>query len=171
VAVVDDGGALTYRGLAQRANQIAHLLRALGVRRGSAVGVHLEAFRRRWWRRSSRCSRPAAPTSRSTPPCPRSGSAFILAQLKARHLVTCQELWARWGRAAAARRGGGARRPGRRRAHGWGRLGGRAEIGVQPRGNPPVDGSAADLAYVIFTSGSTGLPKGVAVPPPVGWAT
>jgi len=162
VAVVDDGGALTYRGLAQRANQIAHLLRALGVRRGSAVGVHLE--------RSAEMVAALLAVLKAggtyvplDAAVPEERIRFILAQLKARHLVTCQELWARWGApprldgaVVLDAPAGGALTDG-------GRLGGRAEIGVQPRGNPPVDGSAADLAYVIFTSGSTGLPKGVAV--------
>ncbi|MEO6089074.1 MAG: amino acid adenylation domain-containing protein [Umezawaea sp.] len=41
VAVEYDGRVLTYRGLDQRANQLAHHLRALGVSGGSPVGLFL----------------------------------------------------------------------------------------------------------------------------------
>lgn len=41
IALVDRGANITYRELDARANQLAHLLDRLGVRRGDRVGVHL----------------------------------------------------------------------------------------------------------------------------------
>ena len=42
IAVTGERGALTYREVEQRANQIAHALRSAGVRRGDVVGLFLE---------------------------------------------------------------------------------------------------------------------------------
>lgn len=41
VAVIDDHGDMTYAELDRRANQVARLLRSLGVRPGDRVGLHL----------------------------------------------------------------------------------------------------------------------------------
>lgn len=42
IAVTGERGALTYRAVEQRANQIAHALRSAGVQRGDVVGLFLE---------------------------------------------------------------------------------------------------------------------------------
>jgi amino acid adenylation domain-containing protein len=162
VAVIDDAGVWSYAALNARANRIAHGLRAMGVRPGSAVGVHLE--------RSAemvaallavlKAGGAYVPLEAATPT---ERLRFILAQVSARHLLTSQALWTRLGEqpgldgvvaldAAASVGFAGGRR-----------LVGQAEIALQPGENPPVWASANDLAYVIFTSGSTGVPKGVAV--------
>jgi len=70
---------------------------------------------------------------------------FLLAQLKARHLVTCQELWARWG--APPRLDGAVGstpRPAARSRMGAGSAGGRDR---RPAARQPAEstGSAADL--------------------------
>ncbi len=42
VAVIDEGGSLTYEALDRRANQLARRLRALGLRPGGRVGLAVE---------------------------------------------------------------------------------------------------------------------------------
>jgi amino acid adenylation domain-containing protein len=166
LAVLDGAGELTYRELNERANQIAHLLRARGVGRGAMVGVYME--------RSLelipallgvlKAGATYVPLEISYP---QARVAWILGSLNVRCVLTsgarladleairsdvpgladavCPDL------AAGDATAGGLRA--------WGQ----PDLAGQPRSNPPRSSTAADLAYVIFTSGSTGTPKGVMV--------
>ena len=146
VAVVDGSGALTYRRLDEKANQLAHFLRdERGIGHGDFVGVAL----------------------------PDSGDLVVavLAVLKAgaayvpidlRYPADRQALLVEQSRAAAVV----VREPGDLAAPAanvvaLAQLADR--IAGCPKTDPAVDVRADDSVYVIFTSGSTGTPKGVAV--------
>ena len=156
VAVVVRGeDALTYAELNARANRLARHLRAPGVGPEALRRRVRRALARMWWRCSA-CSRPAAPTSRSTPTYPRERLAFMLEDARAPVLLTEQRLLAALPaarrRACCASTAGGRDRSARTSAH----EPARARVG------------RSDLAYVIYTSGSTGRPKGVRDPAPRG---
>jgi amino acid adenylation domain-containing protein/non-ribosomal peptide synthase protein (TIGR01720 family) len=144
-AVVCGGRRLTYRELDQRANQLAHHLRALGVRPGAVVGICVE--------RSVDMVvglvgivKAGAAYLPLDPAYPTERLAFMIEDTRAQVLVTEGPLVARlpegdapiveldtlWSSTAALPTS-------------------RVDSGVTP----------AHLVYVIFTSGSTGKPKGV----------
>ncbi|QXV55798.1 non-ribosomal peptide synthetase/MFS transporter [Amycolatopsis sp. TNS106] len=142
VAVVGATGTLTYRRLDERANRIAHRLRALGVRADEPVGLLLEqgtdvACAVLGIMKSGGAYLPMDTTY------PRSRVAAILATAGARILLAEPGLDITVpGVTVLTVDDAVAARPGTR---------------------PDVPVAAHDLIHVIFTSGSTGAPKGVAV--------
>ncbi|AGM05507.1 non-ribosomal peptide synthetase/MFS transporter [Amycolatopsis keratiniphila] len=142
IAVVGATGSLTYRQLDERANRIAHRLRALGVRADEPVGLLLEqgtdvACAVLGIMKSGGAYLPMDTTY------PQARVATILATAGARILL------AEPGLAVAV-----------------------PEVTVltvddavagQPGTRPDIPVAGHDLIHVIFTSGSTGAPKGVAV--------
>ncbi len=143
-AVVFEGQALSYRELEARANQVAGQLVAMGVMRGSLVGIHVE--------RSLEMVvgvlgvlkagaayvplDPGFPADRLAYMVADAGAAVVLTQAQLPQVGHAPRLC--FDRDAAA---------------------------IAARPTARVDGGATggDLAYVIYTSGSTGRPKGVEV--------
>nr|WP_050434519.1 non-ribosomal peptide synthetase [Chondromyces crocatus] len=147
-AVLFEGESLTYAQLDARANQLAHLLRARGVKPGVRVGLCVE--------RSLgllvallgilKAGGAYVPLDPAYPPA---RLAYLVEDAAISVLV-------------AERRTLGVL-PEHRAA----RVlldQDQALIDAQPVVSPRVDVEPDDLAYVIYTSGSTGLPKGAMVP-------
>lgn len=150
-AVIDQNGPYSYRELDQRANRIAHLLRARGVG-SSAPGertlvavcldrsVELLAALIGVWRAGAGYVPldPAYPTSRIHMILEDSRSTLVLttrslrSQIPDEYEAVCLDEIA-------------------------------AELAGQPTSAPALDPSPDATAYVIFTSGSTGRPKGVEI--------
>jgi amino acid adenylation domain-containing protein len=143
---------ITYRQLNERANQLAHYLRSIGVGPEALVGICLE--------RSPlllvgilgilKAGGAYLPLD---PSYPRQRLSFMLEDAKARVLLTQQRL-----RTSAA--------PSREDAADirvicldtdW------RDVEAHPRSDPPHNVGPDGLAYVIYTSGSTGKPKGVMI--------
>ncbi|RKH35463.1 amino acid adenylation domain-containing protein [Corallococcus praedator] len=147
LAVVYGGSSLTYAGLDSRANQVAHRLLALGVRRGSTVGLCVE--------RSVELVvgmlgilKAGATYVPLDPAYPRERLAWMLADAGAQVLLTqegLREVLPTEGVRVLALDGEPA-------------LEGTPAKAVTTSGAGPDD-----AAYVIYTSGSTGTPKGVCV--------
>ncbi|WP_084195840.1 hybrid non-ribosomal peptide synthetase/type I polyketide synthase [Streptosporangium amethystogenes] len=144
VAVVDEGGELTYRELDAASDEWARALQALGVGRGSLVGICLE--------RSVEFAVAFLAVLKAggayvplDPAQPKDRLAFVLDDTQAALLLTS-------GRLADRFAGSPARV---------------VEVEtLDGSGAPPLRESGTghdDLAYVIYTSGSTGRPKGVMV--------
>ncbi len=148
VAVEMGEESLTYRQLEEGANRLAHHLRALGVARGTPVGVCLE--------RSAALVEALLAVLKAggayvplDPVHPGKRLAWILEDTGAPVLLT---------RAREAESFAGSHVAVVRLDADAGAIAARSAM-------PPEDGTGAeDLAYVIYTSGSTGAPKGVAVP-------
>nr|WSY58146.1 amino acid adenylation domain-containing protein [Streptomyces sp. NBC_00886] len=141
VAVVADGGVLTYGGLTARANRLAHHLRGLGVEAESVVGLCLPrgvgmvvAMLGVW--QAGGAYLPLDPEY------PAERLEFMLADSGASVLVG--------GRSVA----GGLPVV---------RLDDPSVTEAPPTTAPEVPVQGDQLAYVIYTSGSTGRPKGVQV--------
>jgi amino acid adenylation domain-containing protein len=137
--------AFTYRELNEKANQLAHYLRSLGVGANSLVGLSLE--------RSAEMMVAVLGILKAggayVPLNPDNPKARTLQQLAgAKVLLTEASLLPNMPDF------GGTTLCLDRDASRW------AE---QPRSNPLNQTSLDDLVYVIYTSGSTGTPKGVAV--------
>ncbi|HEV2146577.1 MAG TPA: amino acid adenylation domain-containing protein, partial [Longimicrobiaceae bacterium] len=146
VAVEWGGERLSYAELNRRANRLAHLLRARGVRPDGRVGLCLE--------RSPEMAvavlgilKAGAACVPLDPAYPRERLALMLEDAGAQLAVTSAALRDRLGSGVEALR---------------------VELDPAAPGateDDPVSGASADtLLYVIFTSGSTGRPKAVAVP-------
>ncbi|MFZ5833576.1 MAG: amino acid adenylation domain-containing protein, partial [Planctomycetota bacterium] len=156
VAVVFGGEQLSYRELNQRANQVAHHLRALGVGPECLVGLCLE--------RSLdlvvgilgilKAGGAYVPLDADYPP---QRLAFILQDAKVRFVVTEQTLL---GRLPAP--GGRSDEDVTFKTVSLDADG--AQLARLPSSNPAARAIADNLVYVIYTSGSTGTPKGVAMP-------
>ncbi len=147
VAVVFEQHQLTYRELNDRANQLAHYLRAQGVGKDVLVGLYLErslAMVVGLWG-ILKAGGAYVPLD---PAYPKDRVAYILADAQAKVLIADPHLLAslpaHQAQVVCLDRN-------------------QAEIERQPRSNPITDSDPTDLAYVIYTSGSTGNPKGVEV--------
>ena len=143
---------LTYRELNERADRLAQHLRALGVGRGSRVGICME--------RSFEMVvgllaifKAGAAFVPIEPSFPRERIAYILSDARPLVLLTQASLRERL--------------PADQDAQPlillcldteW------EAIAQMPSKAPAVEVSGADLAYLIYTSGSTGRPKGVLIP-------
>lgn len=146
-AVVFRGQHLTYAQLNERANQLAHHLRAMGV--GSDVLVAISTDRSVDMMvgllgilKAGGAYLPLDPSY------PASRIEFMLRDSKASVLVTQEQLLGQLPTESMQCVCLDAD---------W------EEIAAQPSTNPDSGGAANDLAYVIYTSGSTGKPKGVMV--------
>ncbi|MBU8900321.1 amino acid adenylation domain-containing protein [Corallococcus sp. M34] len=147
VAVEYEGSALTYAQLARRANQLAHRLAAMGVRRGDTVAVCVERSPA-WVVGLLGILQAGAAYVPLDPTYPTERLAWMLGDSRASVLLTQSALSSRWS------------------------VGGVPLLELDALGTfegmPATvlesGASAEDLAYVIYTSGSTGTPKGVGVP-------
>ncbi|WP_066426911.1 non-ribosomal peptide synthetase [Anabaena sp. 4-3] len=149
VAVVYENHSFTYQELNQRANQLAHHLKSLGIKPDAPVGICLE--------RSLEAAIAILATLKAGGAClpldptyPSERLAFMLADSRAsvvltqaslkplleqdfhHHLILLDEQW--------------------------------QEIAKESDINPQTQTQADNLAYIIYTSGSTGTPKGTLVP-------
>ncbi|MBS93715.1 MAG: non-ribosomal peptide synthetase [Chromatiales bacterium] len=148
IAVIHADTELSYAGLNERANQLAHFLQAGGVSTGKLVGIYLE--------RSIemvvallgilKAGGTYVPLDPSFPP---DRIRFMMDDAELGALVTQTSLLDELGQkpATVVCMDSAA-----------------ATLSTQPTGNPAATGTPEDLAYVIYTSGSTGLPKGVLLP-------
>lgn len=139
--------ALTYDELNRRANQLAHHLRKLGVRRETIVGIYLERSLELFVGMLGILKAGGAYLPLD-PKYPEERLAFMLNDAKAPVLVTRQSL--------AARLPAGSWRVVALDVEGL-------EIARESENSPTSGVLAEDLAYVIYTSGSTGRPKGVEI--------
>ncbi|HEY6350740.1 MAG TPA: amino acid adenylation domain-containing protein, partial [Candidatus Angelobacter sp.] len=143
-AIMFEDQQLSYHDLNERANQLAHYLRELGVGPEIPVGLCVE--------RSLEMAVGLLGILKSggtyvplDPDYPADRLAFMLKDARSPVLITQGYLGQRMTEAAA---------------HivnidDW------AEIAKSSRTNPPVINNVENAAYVIYTSGSTGRPKGV----------
>ncbi|MCO8273920.1 amino acid adenylation domain-containing protein [Actinoplanes sp. TRM 88003] len=142
VAVVAGDESLTYAELRERANRLAHHLRAQGARPETVVGVRVErgvglivALLAVWKTGAAYLPlEPGAPAART---------ARILADSGAELCVTADGEVPGWSGAIVDPDA--------------------AAVAAQPSTAPGVPIDPDSLAYVIYTSGSTGQPKGVLV--------
>jgi len=147
VAVVVEGGQMTYRELNERANRLAHFLQKLGVGPDMVVGMCLE--------RSLELVvgmlgvlKAGAAYAPLDPEYPRERLAWMLADAQASVVLTHQQCHAVVSASQAT-----AIDLNRQ----W------QEIATESEKNPSSATRAENLAYVIYTSGSTGQPKGVMI--------
>ncbi|MBI3418287.1 MAG: amino acid adenylation domain-containing protein [Verrucomicrobia bacterium] len=147
VALVFEGRSLTYRELNGRANQLARLLQARGVRPDVQVAILVE--------RSLEMIiavlgilKAGAAFAPLDPAMPKDRLSLILAEAKAPVVLTLQALTDRLPETSAEvfclDHDGGV-------------------LAAQSDQNPGLSQVPDSLAYVIYTSGSTGVPKGVMV--------
>ncbi|MEN8109169.1 MAG: amino acid adenylation domain-containing protein, partial [Pseudomonadota bacterium] len=140
-AVVFGSEKLTYRQLNQRANQLAHYLRARGVGPEVLVGLCLE--------RSPELIvgilgilKAGGAYVPLDPGYPQKRLDMIVADTGIRLMLTQPELAMRFTGVEPVLPG---------------------DTAACPQDNPGLKGNPGSLAYVIFTSGSTGRPKGVMI--------
>ncbi|MEO5730391.1 MAG: amino acid adenylation domain-containing protein, partial [Byssovorax sp.] len=151
-AVAFEDERLTYRALNERANRLAHHLRALGVGPESLVGLCLERSPASLVGLLGILKAGAAYVS-IDPEYPASRLTFLLVDTGMKVLVTDAKLAVQLGAQLGALGDGlvavDVDGP---------------EVASAPSSNPVSEVGAESLAYVMYTSGSTGQPKGVCVP-------
>ena len=148
IAVVFEGQAVTYGHLNQRANQLAHYLRKLGVGPDVRVAVHcersLDMILAVWGTVKAGGAYvpldPTYPRERVALMLEDAGVAVVLAQQHSEYTLPPHAAKVVWMDAD------------------W------AAIEQEPKHNPPTEVTPDNLAYMIYTSGSTGKPKGVQIP-------
>jgi len=145
--VVYEGERVSYRQLNERANQLAHYLRRLGVGAGARVGVFLERSPSMVVALLGILKAGAAYVPLD-PIYPAERIAYVLADAGVAALLTQQGLLKELGEVTAPvvclDRDGG-------------------DIDREATTNPSCHAGGGELAYVIYTSGSTGKPKGVQI--------
>jgi amino acid adenylation domain-containing protein len=164
-AVVDGDREMTYRQLDRAANQIAHQLARLNVRRGDRIGLYLEKSAE-----SLACIygvlNAGAAYVPLAPDAPTARLARVIGHAGIRVLLTGTELARQWPMVAGADSpveylvcvNGPAEGPheGLNAA-----VLDAADLARRPRTRPAVTVDPDDVAYILYTSGSTGTPKGV----------
>lgn len=147
VALVDGNVSLSYHELNERANQLAHHLRSLGVKPNMLVGICVTrsfdlVIGLLGILKAGGAYLPLDPTY------PAERLTFMLEDAKTSILVTQQRFVERLAISDT-------------------RLvlldADAAELARQSSAEPPASATIADLVYVIYTSGSTGRPKGVQI--------
>ncbi len=140
-----DGQRLSYRELNERANRLAHHLRAIGVRLEDRVGICMERTGDLIVGLLGILKAGAAyvPLDPAYPP---ERLLFMAEDAGVRVLLTRQAGETPWFGGASVDL-----------AADW------PAISQRPASNPAVELGSQQLAYVIYTSGSTGRPKGVLV--------
>ena len=147
VAVVDGGEQLTYGELNNRANRLAHHLRALGVGPGTQAAVLLEHSPRLLVALLGVLKAGGAYVP-IDPEHPRNRIAFVLRDARCVAVLTDGPLAERLPEGAP---------PAVLLDRDW------PEIARASGANPAPTTTPGGLAYVIYTSGSTGEPKGVQI--------
>lgn len=148
-ALVHRDEKLTYRELNERANQVAHHLRTLGVKPETCVGLCMPRNLRlivgylAILKAGGACV-PLQPT------LPRKRLAFMMKDAAVAAIVTETDL------VELLRSASGSTHPDIV-------LLDDAPVAPPPEGNPDSGVNPDNLAYVMYTSGSTGQPKGVAI--------
>lgn len=147
IALSFEGGQLTYRELNERANQLAHHLRRLGVGAETLVGTCLE--------RSPEMVICVVAILKAggayvplDPTYPKDRLAFMMTDTQMPVLITLQRFKSSVPETSTTVICLDTQA---------------AEIAEESRDNPATIVSPDNLAYVIYTSGSTGQPKGVEV--------
>ncbi|HJR08153.1 MAG TPA: amino acid adenylation domain-containing protein [Pyrinomonadaceae bacterium] len=147
IALVFQDEQLTYRELNERANQLAHYLRGLGVGAEVLVGLCVERSVEMVVGLLAILKAGGAYVPLD-PQYPQERLAFMLEDTRAPVLLTQERLVA----SLPVQQAKVVRLDTQ-----W------DEIARHANDNLPVSTTPADLAYVIYTSGSTGRPKGVAI--------
>jgi amino acid adenylation domain-containing protein len=147
IALMFEEQQLTYRELNQRANQLAHYLRGLGVGPERLVGICVERSLEMVIGLLGILKAGGAYVPLD-PSYPKEWLKFMLEDTHASIILT-DRVWLSSLPPTSARIVCLDRD--------------REEINNEPRDNPDSESTADSLAYVIYTSGSTGVPKGVNV--------
>jgi len=149
VAIVDGDRSLSYGALRDRAERLASRLRALGVRRGTLVGVCAERSLEQVMGTLAVVKAGGAYVPLD-PSYPRERLRFMIEDTDVPVILTTGELAGKFADLPPRiiRLDGGDEEPGT----------------LPVTDEAPTDGAPEDVAYVIYTSGSTGQPKGVIVP-------
>jgi amino acid adenylation domain-containing protein len=164
-AVVDQDRSVTYSELNERANQVAHFLRSLGIERGDRVGIYmrksLEAVIGIYG--AMKAGAAYVPLDPSAPP---HRIGYIAGNCGIRVMLTGREKRRAWSEVKLEGAGDlqhlvllnideiGTEVPGVT-------LHTAPALSDQPVTDPGVPTVQQDLAYILYTSGSTGDPKGV----------